>query len=624
LREECILRRVVIAVFVVVVFTTSVAVASEFFPLYQAADVAKMMGATAFDSSGGTYMNLHTGTITINGVAVHLDSDEYNSASDKLQYIIDKINEKTSQTGVVASKEVDPYNSNIYHLKLTQEDVGTNEQITLGGDEQTLKDIGFGTLEAVEKSLKASTGTNDRITFGNGLSLFINGVKVLDISAGGSMTIQSIARAINNYAAQTGVRAEGIETGVTWTSDGDVSAHLWKLRLVETTPGVGINLTNTNGDVSLIGFAAQDYTANLTTIDPLENGDSGIRWYEGNNETTNSISGALGANGQIRINGIWIDIGGLNTLVSVAAAINAQSALTNVKAEVVGAEIGGKARLRLYQDNSDPNNKIIMYGNYGTTANNDLDDIGFGYQDQGNIRDFSGEGARYTTGVNVKVRVYSTDETGKHIDINSDNALIIEGQGKTVTLQKVKSGGHVYTPLNYDYTKKSTGLKLDIDGDVTPWYWQDTLTVGTLNVWGSAAEVRVRTDDALFLHVGANEDEVMQVDIKSMNTDSLGLTGVDVTTHATAEIAITTISDAINSVSTERAKLGAFQNRLEHTINNLNVGAENLQAAESRIRDVDMAKEMMTYTKLQILQQSGTAMLAQANALPQSVLQLLR
>ncbi len=167
-------------------------------------------------------------------------------------------------------------------------------------------------------------------------------------------------------------------------------------------------------------------------------------------------------------------------------------------------------------------------------------------------------------------------------------------------------------------------MKLDIDGDVTPWYWQDTLTVGTLNVWGSAAEVRVRTDDALFLHVGANEDEVMKVDIKSMNTDSLGLTGVNVTTHATAEIAITTISDAINSVSTERAKLGAFQNRLEHTINNLNVGAENLQAAESRIRDVDMAKEMMTYTKLQILQQSGTAMLAQANALPQSVLQLLR
>ncbi len=590
--------------------------------LYQAADVAKMMGATAFDSSGGTYMHLHTGTITINGVAVHLDSDEYNSASDKLQYIIDKINEKTSQTGVVASKEVDPYNSNIYHLKLTQNDVGTSEQITLGGDEQTLKDIGFGTLEAVEGS-SLSLGTTDSIAFGNGLSLFINGVKVLDISTGGTMTIQSIARAINNYAAQTGVRAEAIETGVKWATS-TVSAHTWKLRLIQTTPGVNVDLTNTHGDVSLIGFTAADQTANLTTIDPLENGDSGIRWYEGNNETTNSFSSALATNGQIRINGIWIDIGGLNTLVSVAAAINAQSALTNVKAEVVGAEIGGKARLRLYQDNSDPNNKIIMYGNYGTTANNDLDDIGFGYQDQNNIRDFSGEGARYTTGVNVKVRVYSTDETGKHIDINSDNALIIEGQGKTVTLQKVKSGGHVYTPLNYDYTKKSTGLKLDIDGDVTPWYWQDTLTVGTLNVWGSAAEVRVRTDDALFLHVGANEDEVMQVDIKSMNTDSLGLTGVDVTTHATAEIAITTISDAINSVSTERAKLGAFQNRLEHTINNLNVGAENLQAAESRIRDVDMAKEMMTYTKLQILQQSGTAMLAQANALPQSVLQLLR
>ncbi len=591
--------------------------------LYQAADVAKMMGGTAFDSTGATYMHLHTGTITINGVAIHLDSDEYNSATDKLQYIIDKINEKTSQTNVVASKEADPYDSNVYHLKLTQENVGTNEEITLGGDEQTLKDIGFGTLKAVEKSLAASTGTNDVITFTNGLSLFINGVKVLNIAAGGQMTIQSIARTINDYSAQTGVRAEGIQTGVHWATTA-VSSHLWKLRLIETTPGVGVDLTNTNGDINKLGFAAQNYATSLTTIEPLANGDSGIRWYEGNNETTNSFSGALGANGKIRINGVWIDIGGLNTLVSVAAAINAQSALTNVKAEVVGAETSSHARLRLYQENSDTNNKIIMYGDYGTSTGNDLDKIGFGYPDRNQIRDFSGEGARYTTGVNVKVRVYSTDETGKHIDINADNALIIEGQGKTVTLQKVKSGGHVYTPLNYDYTKKSTGLKADVDGDVTPWHWQDTLTVGTLNVWGSAAEIRVRTDDSLFLHVGANEDEVMQVDINSMNTDSLGLTGVDVTTHATAEIAITTISNAINSVSTERAKLGAFQNRLEHTINNLNVGAENLQAAESRIRDVDMAKEMMIYTKLQILQQSGTAMLAQANALPQSVLQLLR
>jgi flagellin len=83
------------------------------------------------------------------------------------------------------------------------------------------------------------------------------------------------------------------------------------------------------------------------------------------------------------------------------------------------------------------------------------------------------------------------------------------------------------------------------------------------------------------------------------------------------------LDDAINTVSAERSKLGAFQNRLEHTISNLGTSAENLQAAESRIRDLDMAEEMMAFTKNNILQQAATAMLAQANMAPQSVLQLL-
>jgi len=109
-----------------------------------------------------------------------------------------------------------------------------------------------------------------------------------------------------------------------------------------------------------------------------------------------------------------------------------------------------------------------------------------------------------------------------------------------------------------------------------------------------------------------------------LSTAGLGITGIDVTTQEGAELALTTLSEAINKVSDQRAKLGAFQNRLEHTIKNLSVAQENTQAAESRIRDVDMAKEMMQFTKLQILMQSGTAMLAQANMLPQNVLQLLR
>jgi flagellin len=101
------------------------------------------------------------------------------------------------------------------------------------------------------------------------------------------------------------------------------------------------------------------------------------------------------------------------------------------------------------------------------------------------------------------------------------------------------------------------------------------------------------------------------------------VTGIDVSSYEAANEAITVINDAIETVSAERSMLGAIQNRLEHTIANLGTSAENLQAAESRIRDLDMAEEIMAFTKNNILQQAATAMLAQANMAPQSVLQLL-
>jgi flagellin len=109
-----------------------------------------------------------------------------------------------------------------------------------------------------------------------------------------------------------------------------------------------------------------------------------------------------------------------------------------------------------------------------------------------------------------------------------------------------------------------------------------------------------------------------------MNASNLGVDAIVLTNQASANAAISVINAAIEEVSTERSKLGAYQNRLEHTINNLQVSSENLTAAESRIRDVDMAREMMQYTKQQILLQSSNAMLAQANMVPQNVLQLLR
>ncbi len=133
----------------------------------------------------------------------------------------------------------------------------------------------------------------------------------------------------------------------------------------------------------------------------------------------------------------------------------------------------------------------------------------------------------------------------------------------------------------------------------------------------------LKTDRSLSFHIGANEDQTMNVDINEMSVQSLMLSSIDLTTAEGAETATTVINNAIETVSAERSKLGAFQSRLEHSISNLGTSAENLQAAESRIRDLDMAEEIMAFTKNNILQQAATAMLAQANMAPQSVLQLL-
>jgi flagellin len=131
-------------------------------------------------------------------------------------------------------------------------------------------------------------------------------------------------------------------------------------------------------------------------------------------------------------------------------------------------------------------------------------------------------------------------------------------------------------------------------------------------------------DNTTVFQIGANQGEDMGINIGDMSAHALGVDNLLLTDRESASRSITVIDNAIARVSTQRGKLGAYQNRLEHTINNLTTASTNTTAAESRIRDADMAKEMMEFTKLNILSQAGTSMLAQANSLPQNVLSLLR
>ncbi len=140
----------------------------------------------------------------------------------------------------------------------------------------------------------------------------------------------------------------------------------------------------------------------------------------------------------------------------------------------------------------------------------------------------------------------------------------------------------------------------------------DGLTI----VMGDTAEAKIQT--------GANANETLALSISAMSSSALSINTATIANGTAAESAITSVNSAIDQVSTQRAKLGAVQNRLEHKIKNLDASSENLAAAESRIRDLDMASEMTKFTSSNILVQAATAMLAQANAAPQNVLQLLQ
>ncbi|TYO95523.1 flagellin [Desulfallas thermosapovorans] len=144
------------------------------------------------------------------------------------------------------------------------------------------------------------------------------------------------------------------------------------------------------------------------------------------------------------------------------------------------------------------------------------------------------------------------------------------------------------------------------------------------NIYGTIEEMVQDPGKVVNIQVGSNAGQSFLITISDASTANLGIDDVTVESSETANEAIVKIDNAIRKITSECSRLGAYQNRLEHIINNLGTSTENLTAAESRIRDVDMAREMMEFTKMNILSQSAQAMLAQANQMPQGVLQLLR
>jgi flagellin len=163
------------------------------------------------------------------------------------------------------------------------------------------------------------------------------------------------------------------------------------------------------------------------------------------------------------------------------------------------------------------------------------------------------------------------------------------------------------------FSIQGTGQFTTADGTNGP------LTAMNLTPGGSTAQANANTGQ---FQVGANQSEKIQIVIGKTDANALGTDTIDLTSNA--DTAITVLDKALTTVSDQRATLGAYSNRFEHVINNLNVSVENLSASESRIRDTDMAQEMVGYTRNQILTQAGTSMLSQANQASQNILSLLR
>lgn len=289
--------------------------------------------------------------------------------------------------------------------------------------------------------------------------------------------------------------------------------------------------------------------------------------------TTTSKTAALGYTGKISVNNKEIDIAATDTLTDVYQKMRTAGSAVGVSVFPAQFDSAGEAT---------------------AVPLNAADGFHFETTDQG------------------------TDAT---LEIFCTNAALASSLGIT---SGAKAAG-VDAEVNLDYT---TGFAptatATVNGEYVTVTDIDNFSMKFKVTGTASATVTVLKAGPMDLQIGANEGQTMEVRIPKVDTDTLGTTSANVSTQESAQHAITIFENAVNEISSIRAKLGAYQNRLEHSINSLNVSAENLTEALSRIEDVDMASEMVTFTQQQVLAQSGNAMLAQANERPQQILSLLQ
>ena len=433
--------------------------------------------------------------------------------------------------------------------------------------------------EAIQLEVDALKSEIDRIAS----STEYNGMKLLDGSLGGSQ----------------GTTEFGAKYGVVSATDTDLKGATITSNIAGVTVTTAYEASGKGGENALWSADGKNLTLNLVS---------------GQTYTQKDIDNLIA-------NATQSKDGGQTQAPSEVSVKLANGVMTASKA---GATTATKAGLRA--TGTDATNILKLVGDAKSGAHGSSDSITFTANTYGTSLD---------TGMASKITVATDVAPGKENVVVSKAADVAGGTAAEITLHL--STGKDYTEKDienilkeagYDYSVELTDSK-NTDGDADGHIYfnvKGTAEVAITDGAGVGKDSVPNNGKGLTFQIGANgvEDQRVTLNVNDMSSSAIGVVNADVSTQDAANQAIEMVDAAVKTVSMQRAGLGALQNRLEYTVNNLTTTNENLTAAESQIRDTDMASEMISYTKYNILQQASQAMLAQANQQPQAVLQLLQ
>lgn len=433
--------------------------------------------------------------------------------------------------------------------------------------------------EAIQLEVDALKSEIDRIAS----STEYNGMKLLDGSLGGS-------KAVTEFGAKYGAVS---------TTDTDL---------------VGATITSNIAGVKVTtAYAASG-----------KGGENALWSADGKTLTMNLVAGETYTQKDIDnliANATQSKDGGQTQAPSEISIKLANGVMTASKAGDTEATVAG---LRATGSNSDDVIKLV--GDKNSGAHGSSDQVTFTANSYGKA---------YDTGMASKITISTDVAAGKeNVEVTKaakpDAAAAAEiklhlSTGKTYTEKDIEN---ILKEAGYDYSVKLEDTK-NTDGDADGKIYfnvKGDAEVAITDGAGVGKDSVPNNGKGLTFQIGANgvEDQRVTLNVNDMSSSAIGVANADVSTQDSANAAIDMVDAAVKTVSMQRAGLGALQNRLEYTVNNLTTTNENLTAAESQIRDTDMATEMINYTKNNILQQASQAMLAQANQQPQAILQLLQ